>query len=283
MSSIARSARLAVAMALVVAAACAFAWSSGERVVFDQRSAYERIVVVDHGSLRSLRFGDEEGQPQTIIDLRDPRATHVEYLRMSASGLAFIEARNRALMVGLGGGSFAQLLLRLPGIHIDVAELDPLVVEVARGFFFLPADPRLAIHVEDGARFVARVGPSYDLVLLDAYGHEGIPPHLLAPSFFAAVLERIADGGVVVANFAYRDRSDQRSAVAEFARAFPRCLLLQGHRTGNAVVIGARQHLPEPLGARARIDVFDRTELLPFAVGRDVRSIVRCPASAGAS
>jgi spermidine synthase len=273
-------------MVLLVAAACALAWSIGgpaPRVVFDQRSDYERVIVVDHGSLRMLRFGDEEGHAQTVIDVRDPRATHMEYLRMAASGLAFIEARNRALMVGLGGGSFAQLLLRLPGIHIDVAELDPLVVEVARRFFSLPADRRLAIHVDDGARFVARAGPSYDLVLLDAYGPEDIPAHLLAPSFFAAVLERVADGGVVVANFAYRDRGDQRSAVAEFARTFPGCLLLQGYNTRNVIVIGARQELPEPLGARARIEAFDRTELLPFAAGRDVRSITRCPARAGAS
>jgi len=272
-------------MALVVAAACALAWSIGgpaSRVVFDQRSAYERVVVVDHGSLRMLRFGDEEGQAQTIIDLRDPRATHMEYLRMAASGLAFIEAHHRALMVGLGGGSFAQLLLRLPGVHIDVAELDPLVVEVARRFFSLPADQRLAIHVDDGARFVARAGASYDLVLLDAYGHGGIPAHLAASSFFAAVLERITDGGVAVANFAYRG-GDQRSAVAEFARTFPGCLVLQGYKTNNVIVIGARRELPEPLGARDRIEAFDRTKLLPFAAGRNIRSITRCPASAGAS
>ena len=42
-----------------------------------------------------------------------------------------------------------------PELRLQVAELDPEVVNVAYRYFALPRDPRLAIEVEDGRRYLA--------------------------------------------------------------------------------------------------------------------------------
>jgi hypothetical protein len=42
------------------------------------------------------------------------------------------------------------------GQDVDVVEIDPVVVEVARSHFGLIEDARLRVHVDDGRRFVER-------------------------------------------------------------------------------------------------------------------------------
>lgn len=55
------------------------------------------------------------------------------------------------LMVGLGGGGLAQFLRDfVPGASVEVVELDPVVLEVAKDFFGFRADGRLTVSIGDG-------------------------------------------------------------------------------------------------------------------------------------
>lgn len=108
------------------------------------------------------------------------------------------------LIVGLGGGVLPTALSRmLPDARIDVVEIDPAVVTVARRFFGF--DPSLNIRVfeEDGRVFVKRTGKSsqrYDLIMLDAFDHEYIPEHLLTREFLLEVKTLLTADGVLAAN-----------------------------------------------------------------------------------
>src|SRR5207237_64981 len=75
----------------------------------------------------------------------------------------------------------------LPAAHIDVAELDPGVADVARAFFALPQDERLEVHVGDGRAYVHDAAAKWDLVVLDAYGDADIPRHLATVEFLSEV------------------------------------------------------------------------------------------------
>lgn len=88
---------------------------------------------------------------------------------------------NRVLM--LGGAGFAypkQLLLEHPGVALDVVEIDPAMVQIARERFFLDrlemqlaAEGRagdLRIFVEDGEAFLRRSdGAPYDAIINDVF------------------------------------------------------------------------------------------------------------------
>ncbi|REJ86056.1 MAG: hypothetical protein DWQ36_15000 [Acidobacteria bacterium] len=198
-----------VALALLLLAGC-----GRDEVVFQQRSEYQQVLVTEgREGVRTLRFGSRRGAVQSRVVVGDPLDLRVPYVRAAMAGLAFLEpplddfgTRSLSvLVVGLGGGSIPMYLHQvLPAAQIDVAELDPLVVQVADEWFGLREDERLRIRVGDGREWIeqaaARAAPRYDLIVLDAYGEREVPPALTTLEFLRAVRGVLAPGGVVVAN-----------------------------------------------------------------------------------
>ncbi|XP_054805019.1 uncharacterized protein LOC129308061 isoform X2 [Prosopis cineraria] len=61
----------------------------------------------------------------------------------------------KAVIVGLGAGLLPMFLHRcVPFMHIEAVELDPVIVDIARGYFNFAEDERLQVHVADGIQFV---------------------------------------------------------------------------------------------------------------------------------
>lgn len=55
------------------------------------------------------------------------------------------------LLVGLGGGGLPQFLRDfMPSVTIEVVELDPVVLEVAKQWFGFQPDDRLTVTLGDG-------------------------------------------------------------------------------------------------------------------------------------
>ncbi len=109
----------------------------------------------------------------------------------------------RALVIGGGDGGSAEELLKHPSIErIDLVELDADVIELSRRH--LPAvhrgaldDPRLRIHIEDGARFVARSRDRYDLAVLDLTDPDTAAARLYDEPFFRRLAAVLAPEGTV--------------------------------------------------------------------------------------
>ena len=136
-------------------------------VVYETRSAFERIYVVEKGEVRCLRFGSPSGDDQSCISLKDPDTVVLEYLARVPIGLALAGKLRRMLMIGLGGGSLVRLLLpRVPELRMTVVEIDPVVVDVARKYFGVSASERLTIVVQDGRRYVEGCRERFDAIVL---------------------------------------------------------------------------------------------------------------------
>src|SRR5437764_11564951 len=58
----------------------------GPRVIFDETSRFGRVLVIDEGRRRVMRFGSPSGSEQSAIDLDDPRAVPLEYVRYALLG-----------------------------------------------------------------------------------------------------------------------------------------------------------------------------------------------------
>jgi spermidine synthase len=238
--------------------------TSNRKVVFDARSKWNRVIVIDEGDLRSLVFREAAGDAQSTISLRDPRAVPMEYIRHAAGAAAFPAQLQRALVIGLGGGTFPMLFRRsFPDLKIDVVELDPLVRKVARRHFGFVEDERLRVRIADGAAYLRRTRRRWDLILLDAYGAAGIPGPLATNAFFADVARSLTPGGIAVANIASTDPEIEHATVARFARAFPACVLQRTPDSDNVIAV-AGAALPESTAAALR--ALDRQGRLPFPV-----------------
>lgn len=209
-------------------------------VRFDRPSPFGRVLVVDEGDLRHMRFGSVNGADQSSISLTDPGAAPMECIRHALVGLALTRQVKRALLIGLGGGSFSTLLRRaIPGASVDAVEINPVVVEAAKRLFGLSPGPRLRVHTVDGAAFVRRApAGSYDLIFLDAYGEaDDPPPGLATPAFYRALRTKLSPGGVLVVNLSVPDATE-RVLAARINAAFPGCASLAGERDKNLVLFG---------------------------------------------
>ncbi|ATB38993.1 hypothetical protein CYFUS_004432 [Cystobacter fuscus] len=220
-------------------------------VVHEADSPFGSVYVVDEGDQRSLRFDNPDGTLQSAILKSDPLAVPIDYVRVATAGLALTQGRSRILVVGLGGGSFPMLLHRLlpRRARIDVVELNPVVVDMARRFFGVREDHRLHIHVDDGSRFMTRQGSRYDLIFLDAFLDRGTPDHLKESRVFEDVRHRLSFGGVAVINVALEDPRNVAKRIETFARSFEDCAMLRGApQYNNLILVGTLEPLPpEPL------------------------------------
>lgn len=166
--------------------------------VYSTHSDHHDITVEDRDGVRVMRFGGRLQCAADVESLGESRTPAQDYLHLP---LALAPHATRTLMIGLGGGVLARSFLRAyPQMRIDVVELDPEVVDVARRYFGLQDEERLRIIVDDGRHYLAQSGPTYDVVILDAL-FEAYTPFVFATCEYMAMLKRrLAPGGVYAHN-----------------------------------------------------------------------------------
>ena len=198
----------------------------GEELIDEGRSDFNHVVVTQEGTLRRMYF-EVEGRwlLQSTYDLARPEALHHEVFQTMVGALLIQPEVQRMCMIGLGGGQLSNYLYRhVPGLEIDVVDICPEVVRLARAYFGVPDDPRYRLHVDDGRVFVeAQARASVDLLVHDAYRGHSIPKHLRTQEFFAACAERLTPGGVVVANMHRRSArypTDRATMAAVFEHGY---------------------------------------------------------------
>jgi spermidine synthase len=187
----------AVLLAIGYAAA-----DSRVRVLYEAESPFGRIQVSERADgLRLLRTG-ERAVLQTALHPGRPKHLESPYVRVAMIGLALVPADSRILFVGLGGGVMPTYTRHvLPDARIDVVEIDPAIVDVARRFFGFTPDAQMAVRTADGRAFLARAPPaSWDLIVLDAFSADEVPFALTTREFLETVRSRLRPGGVVVSN-----------------------------------------------------------------------------------
>lgn len=166
--------------------------------LYHSKSAYHDITVCDEDGVLALRFS---GRRQSSVDAAtglEARQPIIDYLHLP---LALNPAAMRVLAIGLGGGVLPKRMWHdYPEMRIDVVELDPAVVDVARRFFALPDDERLRVIVGDGRAYLAGTDERYDLIIVDAYFEACAPFALATQEFVALAAGRLNPGGVLAYN-----------------------------------------------------------------------------------
>ncbi len=145
----------------------------------------------------------EKASPyNSVVKPGDPDHLELPYARVALAGLALCEEPRRILVVGLGGGTLPMFLrTHYPAATIDVAEIDPDVVDVAKKFFGFVEDERMRAHVGDGRQFIERAPQAdYDIIFLDAFGARDVPKHLTTREFLQITRRALKANGVVVSN-----------------------------------------------------------------------------------
>ncbi len=167
-----------------------------------RESLYNNIYVYEQGDLVIMQFGrNKRFWTESVYDRSDPRALPVAYTRFLTAALAYPEAPQSLLEIGLGGGRTAAYLnLHMPKLKINSVELDPDVIELAEIHFDLKPNDTLEITARDGRIHLVRDKSKHDVIMVDAYRGPFVPFHMLTREFYQTAKRRLKPGGVLAQN-----------------------------------------------------------------------------------
>jgi spermidine synthase len=111
------------------------------------------------------------------------------------------EAPANALILGLGGGTMAQLLTnRFGPLPIVGVERDPGVIFLARHEFGLALAPHVRIEHEDAFTFARRCAEPFDFIAVDLYTAGKMAHGVLGAAFLRDVKRLLTPEGLVTFN-----------------------------------------------------------------------------------
>lgn len=203
------------------------------------------VLHEDDGAL-SLYF--DTGELQSRMLRADPTRLVLEYTRLMMGFLLFQPAPTRIAMIGLGGGSLAKYCaLKLPEANFTAVEISPDVIALRDAFGIPPDGPHFRVLCEDGAAFVRRDAEPIDVLLVDGFDGGGQPDELCTGAFYDCCRDRLATGGILVANL-YADDEAGGGRVDRIDDAFAgRIVVIKADGSGNNVVFaGTDASFPPP-------------------------------------
>lgn len=224
-------------------------------LLYEKQSTFGWVIVTEERGLRTLQFA-KGGARQSVVKLGDPEHLELPYARFAFTGLALCREPARILVVGHGAGTLPMFLRRhYPAATIDSVDIDPAVVFVAREYFGFREDDRMRAHVADGRAFIAQTRQPYDLIFLDAFGSDSVPPALTTQEFLQEVRRALRPDGVVVGNIWARHSNPlYDSMVRTYQEIFDDLYILDVQGTGNMILLALPRRLdlsPDDFALRA--------------------------------
>ncbi|HEY8135054.1 MAG TPA: fused MFS/spermidine synthase [Candidatus Limnocylindrales bacterium] len=210
--------------AAMVAALMVLTATPGATELFVGRSFFgvSKVVTVD-GQQRLYSGTTLHGVQFTDARSSDPTSYYVLGSPLSD---VFADLRSRTTgadigVVGLGAGVVAAYTETAD--RLTYFEIDPLVVKLASDphyFSYLADAPaQVDIVLGDGRLTLAdQPGGAFDVLVLDAFSSDSVPPHLLTAEAIASYMRVLRPGGVLAFNLSNR-YYDLAPAVAATARS----------------------------------------------------------------
>ncbi|KAK1287100.1 hypothetical protein QJS10_CPB19g01422 [Acorus calamus] len=204
------------------------------------------------------------------------------------------ESMVKTIIIGLGAGLFPMFLhLYLPFLDIEVVELDPVILNVAKDYFSFVEDSLLKVHITDGIQFVkekSSIGedqgtPSVQF-LAEGKGNNGMkiiivdadsadsssgltcpPADFLEESFLVTVKKFLSGGGLFVINLVARSPSIREMVTSKLKTVFNSLFSLELEEDVNMVLFALpvessieTSHLPEAMGRLQGLLMFTQQE-----------------------
>ncbi|EWH08630.1 spermidine synthase [Catenovulum agarivorans DS-2] len=228
---------------ILFAAANLFANSSGFALekIHKERSIYRNIVITEDKGIRCMRFETRRKKVsnQACINLKQPNKLVFEYVQGTLLGLAHNPAPKRVLILGLGGGTLANVIHQVsPTSEIVSVDIDPAVVKLAKAYFGYQENAQIKSEIKDARVFVKRAllqKQQFDWIILDAFNGDYIPEHLMTEEFLAECKRLLSTNGLLSANtFSTSDLYDHESVT--YQKVFNQLDIFKAPTKGNRVI-----------------------------------------------
>lgn len=166
------------------------------RQLFSIQSDYQRIDVFD--SKEFGRFLTLDGY--MMLTEKDEFIYHEMIVHVP---MAVHPNVKKVLVIGAGDGGVIRELTRYQTIeHIDMVEIDELVVEVCKKYLPLTScsldDKRVHITYQDGLKYVRSRENEYDLIIVDSTDPFGPGEGLFTKEFYGNCYKALKEDGIIV-------------------------------------------------------------------------------------
>ena len=202
-----------------------------DRQLFTGQSEFQRVDVFD--SKEFGRFLTLDGF--MMLTEKDEFIYHEMMVHVPMAVRPDIK---HVLVIGAGDGGVVRELTGYRGIgHIDLVEIDELVVEVCKKYLPSTAcrldDPRVTIHYEDGLKYIRRFEDAYDLIIVDSTDPFGPGEGLFTKEFYGNCYKALTQRGVMVnqheSPFYPEDAQAMQRAHKRIVESFPMAKVYQAH------------------------------------------------------
>lgn len=202
-----------------------------DRQLFTAQSEFQRIDVFE--SKEFGRFLTLDG-----FMMLTEKDEYIYHEMMVHVPLAVNPSAKKVLVIGAGDGGVIRELTRYTTVeHIDMVEIDELVVEVCRKYLPLTAccldDPRVHITYQDGLKYVRTKENEYDLIIVDSTDPFGPGEGLFTKEFYGNCYKALNENGIIVnqheSPFYHDDAIAMQRAHKRIVESFPISKVYQAH------------------------------------------------------
>lgn len=182
-----------------------YLWPFTKKVTTDHNGELYLTLVNGRKTLNSKNANYSFGSLQQILEV----------------GLSKIDFKNvnSILLLGLGGGSVISSLrkkFKFEG-NIVAVELDQKVIELAKIEFLISSSHNLTIHNSDAFEFVKQRSSQYDLIIVDLFIDNVVPPQFYSEEFCQNVSDILSENGFILFNLGINEIDNKmREAVVNY-------------------------------------------------------------------
>jgi spermidine synthase len=226
----------------------------------------DSVDVSELDGVRSLHLGSVT--IQSAMRIRDPFALELTYTRGMMCFLLFNANIKNVLAIGLGGGSLPKYIYaHCAEIFTRVIEINPRIIQIARSQFEVPDnDERLDVIEGDGLLYLAEHESATDVLLIDAFDSNGIPPDFCSQDFFDQCATTLNSEGILAINLWGSDKNFD-IYLQRIEQSFSgNVLILPTGKPGNIAVFGFKRE-PADLriaSLRERAKTLEKTHKIEF-------------------
>jgi hypothetical protein len=172
------------------------------RVLYHRDGKTATVSLVRRGSALSLATNGKPDASLNVTGEGPPRPDELAQILSAALPLAAHPAPKTAANIGFGSGATTHVLLSSNRLReVDSIEIEPFIVEAARGF--LPrnelaySDPRSRIYFEDAKTFFSLHNKRYDIIVSEPSNPwVSGTASLFTDEFYARVRRHLNEGGL---------------------------------------------------------------------------------------
>ncbi|EPS72250.1 hypothetical protein M569_02509 [Genlisea aurea] len=161
----------------------------------------------------------------------------------------------RTVIIGLGAGLLPMFIKNgLPNMDIQVVELDPVVLDVARQYFGFTEDESLTAHVTDGIKFVSNIAAEerdmrkVDVLIVDvdssdlSHGLTCPAAEFVEEPFLSSARDSLSENGLLIVNLVTRSLAVKNCVRWRLKKVFGKKVFhLQVEEDVNEVVFAVKK------------------------------------------